>query len=68
VIHGYPIDFGDPAMSTKMSEDDFVNAVAVFRTCLPRSGAKGRDDRLFLEALRYFSVGLHPSGETRLIQ
>jgi hypothetical protein len=36
-------------MSTKMSEDDFVNAVSVFRACLPRSGAKGRDDRLFLE-------------------
>ena len=43
-------------MSTKMSEDDFTNAVTVFRACLPRSGAKGRDDRLFLEALHYFSV------------
>jgi transposase len=43
-------------MSTKMSEDDFVNSVMVFRACLPRSGAKGRDDRLFLEALHYFSV------------
>ena len=43
-------------MSTKMSEDDFANAVTVFRACLPRSGAKGRDDRLFLEALHYFSV------------
>jgi transposase len=43
-------------MSTKMSEDDFMNAVAVFRASLPRSGAKGRDDRLFLEALHYFAV------------
>lgn len=43
-------------MSTKMGEDDFVNAVTVFRACLPRSGAKGRDDRLFLEALHYFVV------------
>jgi transposase len=43
-------------MSTKMSEDDWINLVAVFRACLPRSGAKGRDDRLFLEALHYFSV------------
>jgi transposase len=43
-------------MSTKMSEDDWVNAVTVFRACLPCSGAKGRDDELFLEALHYFSV------------
>jgi hypothetical protein len=34
-------------MSTKVSEDDFVNAVTVFRVSLPRSGAKGCDDRLF---------------------
>jgi transposase len=43
-------------MSTKMSEADLTNAVAVFRACLPRSGAKGRDDPLFLEALHYFAV------------
>ena len=39
-----------------MSEVDLVNAVTVFRACLPRSGAKGRDDRLFVEVLHYFTV------------
>jgi transposase len=43
-------------MSTKMSDDDLTNAVTVFRACLPRRGAKGRDDRLFLESLHYFTV------------
>ena len=43
-------------MSTKMIDADWDNALAVFRGCLPRRGAKGRDDRLFLEALHYFSV------------
>ena len=43
-------------MSTKMSEDNLTNAVTVFRACLSRRGAKGRDDRLFLEALHYFAV------------
>ena len=31
-------------------------ALEAFRASLPRRGAKGRDDRLFLEALHYFSV------------
>jgi transposase len=43
-------------MSTKMTDADLINALAVFRAALPRRGAKGRDDRLFLEALHYFSV------------
>lgn len=43
-------------MSTRMTEADWVNALEVFRASLPRRGAKGRDDRLFLEALHYFSV------------
>jgi transposase len=43
-------------MSTKMSATDLTNAVTVFRTCLPLSGAKGRDDPLFLQALHYFTV------------
>ena len=43
-------------MSTKMAETDWDNALVVFRASLPRRGAKGRDDRLFLEALHYFSV------------
>lgn len=43
-------------MSTKMTERDWALAVEVFRGCLPAQGAKGRDDRLFLEALHYFAV------------
>ena len=43
-------------MSTKMTEKDWVAALEVFRASLPRRGEKGRDDRLFLEAMHYFSV------------
>lgn len=43
-------------MSTKMAETEWAVAVEVFRASLPRRGAKGRNDRLFLEALHYFSV------------
>jgi hypothetical protein len=43
-------------MSTKMTETDWAAALEVFRASLPRRGAKGRDDLLFLEALHYFSV------------
>ena len=43
-------------MSTKMSEADWGIALEVFRACLPARGAKARDDRLFLEALHYFTV------------
>jgi transposase len=43
-------------MSTKMSEADWAIAEEVFRACLPARGAKGRDDRLFLEALHFFAV------------
>ena len=43
-------------MWTRMSEEDWVVALEVFRTSLPRRGDKGRDDRLFLEALHYFAV------------
>jgi transposase len=43
-------------MCTKMAEADWMVALEVFRASLPRRGAKGRDDRLFLEALHYFSV------------
>jgi len=43
-------------MSTKMIDEDWANALTVFRAALPRRGAKGSDDRLFLEALHYFSV------------
>lgn len=40
-------------MSTTMTELDRQAAVAVFRASLPRRGAKGRNDRLFLEALHH---------------
>ena len=43
-------------MSTKMTEKDWAAALDVFRASLPRRGDKGRDDRLFLEAMHYFSV------------
>ena len=43
-------------MSTKMSTADWAHSLTVFRAYLPRRGAKGRDDRLFLEALHYFAV------------
>ena len=40
-------------MSTKMTERDWELALEVFRACLPRRGAKGRDGRLFPEALHF---------------
>ena len=43
-------------MSTKMADGDWSVALDVFRASLPRRGDKGRNDRLFLEALHYFSV------------
>ena len=43
-------------MSTKMTERDWKIALDVFRSCLPRRGEKGHNDRLFLEALHYFAV------------
>jgi len=43
-------------MSTKMAEADWAVTLEVFRASLPRRGDKGRDDRLFLEALHYFEV------------
>lgn len=43
-------------MSTKMNESDWDLSLEVFRACLPRVRAKAKDDRLFLEALHYFTV------------
>jgi transposase len=43
-------------MSTNMNEADWETALEVFRACLPARGAKARDDRLFLEALHFFTV------------
>ncbi|MDH4992386.1 transposase [Aquamicrobium lusatiense] len=36
--------------------ENWAVALEVFRASLPRPGDKDRDDRLFLEALHYFSV------------
>lgn len=43
-------------MSTKMVQADWTVALEVFRASLPRRGDKGRNDRLFLEAMPYFSA------------
>lgn len=43
-------------MSTKMTNTDWVNALEVFRACLPRRGRKAADHRLFLEAMHFFTV------------
>ena len=43
-------------MLTAMSEADWDVALKVFDAARPRRGDKGRDDRLFLEALHYFTV------------
>ena len=39
-----------------MQGDDWALALEAFRFCLPRRGAKAKDDRLFLEALHYCTV------------
>ena len=43
-------------MSTKMTDTDWANALEVFRACLPRRGRKATNDRLFLEAMHFFTV------------
>ena len=43
-------------MCTQMTEDDWTLALEAFRACLPARGAKAKDDRLFLEALHYFTL------------
>ena len=43
-------------MSTKMDENDWAHALAVFRACLPRRGRRAEDDRRFLEGLHFFTV------------
>jgi hypothetical protein len=43
-------------MLTRMTEEDWTTVLEVFRACRSLRGAKGRNDRLFLEALHYFSV------------
>jgi transposase len=43
-------------MLTRMTDEDWEVVLELFRACRSRRGAKGRDDRRFLEALHYFSV------------
>lgn len=43
-------------MSTRMDEEDWEHTLMVFRACLPRRGRKATDDRLFLEALHFFTT------------
>lgn len=43
-------------MSTSMTEKDWDHTLLVFRACLPRRGRKAADDRLFLEAMHFFTV------------
>src|ERR1700704_1721746 len=53
---GFRLNRRSEAMSTRMSEEDWENTLIVFRACLPRRGRKAADDRLFLEALHFFTV------------
>src|SRR3712207_976756 len=43
-------------MLTRMKEEDWATVLEMFRSCRSRHGAKGRNYRLFLEALHYFAV------------
>ena len=43
-------------MLTRMTEVDWKLAVEVFHAVQSRRGARGRDDRRFLEALHYFTT------------
>src|SRR5215217_7488871 len=43
-------------MLTRMTEEEWATVLELFRACRSRRGAKGRNDRIFLEALHYFAV------------
>ena len=43
-------------MLTRITEEDWATVLELFRACRSRRGAKGRNDRIFLEALHDFSV------------
>src|ERR1043165_5051296 len=43
-------------MLTRMTEEDWATGLEVFRACRSRRGAKGRNDRIFLEAVHCFCV------------
>jgi hypothetical protein len=40
-------------MLTRMTDEDWATVLEVFRACRSRRGAKGRNDRIFLEAVHY---------------
>jgi transposase len=43
-------------MLTRMTDEDWATVLEVFRACRSRRGAKGRNDRIFLEAVHDFCV------------
>src|SRR3954466_11428169 len=43
-------------MLTRMTEEDWATVLELFRACRSRRGAKGRNDRRFLEAVHDFCV------------
>src|SRR4051794_34966142 len=55
MIHGRSASRGS-TMLTGMTEDDWATVLRVFTASCSRRGAKGRNDRRFLEALHYFTV------------
>jgi transposase len=55
MIHGGSAS-GGATMLTGMTEDDWTTVLRVFTASCSRRGAKGRNDRRFLEALHYFTV------------
>src|SRR5215218_7415579 len=55
MIHGGSAS-GGATMLTGMTEEDWATVLRVFAASCSRRGAKGRNDRRFLEALHYFTV------------
>ena len=43
-------------MLTAMTEEDWAVALVVFEACRSRRGDKGRNNRKFLEVMRYFTL------------
>jgi hypothetical protein len=55
MIHGGSTS-GGSTMLTGMTEGDWATVLRVFAASCSRRGAKGRNDRRFLEALHSFTV------------
>src|ERR671920_834210 len=55
MIHGRSAS-GGSTMLTGMTEEDWATVLRVFAASCSRRGAKGRNDRRFLEAMHYFTV------------